>query len=77
MGLIGRLRAWWRAPRMPARTVPCPYCANPDRDSVFDDWKGCLYDEKAAAAKGIVGGDPLCVCDGYPTEDQLSQLGMI
>lgn len=76
IAVVSRIRAWLFGPRRVVVPTPCPYCANPDRNSVFDDLKGCLYDEKAAAVKGIVGGDPPCVCDDYPADWQLSRLGL-
>lgn len=61
----------------PAEPVPCPYCPNPDRDSVFDNWKGCLYDAEEAARKGIIGADPPCICDDYGTKPQRANLGVV
>lgn len=60
----------------PPQTVPCPYCPNPDRDSVFDGWEGCQYDRAAAEKHGVIGADPPCVCDGYGTEEQMHRLGL-
>ena len=54
-------------------TTPCPYCANPDRNSIFDaehPWNGC----KHVTSKS--GEDPPCVCDGYASSGQLSTLGL-
>lgn len=56
--------------------VPCPYCPNPDRRSVFDNWKGCQFDHAAAEELGIIGADPPCVGDDFPTDWQLAQLGL-
>jgi hypothetical protein len=61
------LNAWCVSP------TPCPYCANPDRNSIFDSehpWNGC----KHVTSKS--GEDPPCVCDGYASNGQLSTLGL-
>lgn len=67
--MFGWLKDWFT----PGPPTPCPYCSNPDRDSIFDSehpWKGCKY----VTSKS--GEDPPCVCDGYPSNSQLGQLGM-
>ena len=62
--------------------VKCPYCTNPDRNSIFIPVKdargydqyyvGCAYKDPNPEE----GADVPCVCDGYPTSQQMDRLGM-
>lgn len=69
--MIGWLRGLLARPSRPP--AACPYCPNADRRSVLEGYRGCQYDRAAAAARGIVGSDPPCVCDGFFTRDELSR----
>jgi len=61
------------APAIERAPVPCPYCPNPDRNSVFNSWAGCQWVEDSRVSSGA---DPPCVCDDHPTREQLSNLGL-
>jgi hypothetical protein len=54
------------------RVVSCPYCSNPDRNSVYGNWEGCKWLNPNPGN----GSDPPCVCDGYGTKRQMRQLGL-
>ena len=60
------LKCLWSVPA----PTPCPYCPNPDRDTIYESWHGCEW------KMGKDGGDPPCVCDGYGSNRQLGKLGM-
>ena len=65
---------WLRGPfgeKLPRVPVQCPYCANPDRNSVlgpdgFDrstaTWRGCQWIEDRRIS---IGADPPCLIDNY------------
>jgi hypothetical protein len=54
---------WATSPRKPRVPTPCPYCPQPDRDSVFDAPENCHWINPNEGN----GSDPPCVCDNYGT----------
>jgi hypothetical protein len=34
--------------------VPCPYCTNPDRFTVFNHWQGCMWENPRERAPDLV-----------------------
>src|ERR1700730_18172870 len=59
-----RIKSWVTRMNKP---LLCPYRPNPDRNSFIDLWRGCEWKNPP----GIIGADPPCVCDGYPSSRQL------